>query len=365
MSAAPRTKKSTWLKEHYEKIAVVAVLAVLLGSSLFLLVQNREAQRALDEARWERTDGGRGGYEAVDLDAYHPVVDRLQVPIQMAVRDQQMLVSDLRIRSANPDVRTPIPYDADTCPWTGFVQPTMADRDTTGDGIPDEWLVGFGLDPFDATIADRDLDGDGFTVREEFEAGTSPVDPADHPSHALKLRMGRVREIPFGLRFQGVAEFVEGDIQFQLNRRDGQTVLRRMGDTIEGYRIVDHERRTRPGRQGGLIDASVLRLERDDGRQIELVANVDYRVEERVAEIIFTPDGTTFRVREGSQIEVRGSAFVVLEILPDLTRLRDVERDEVVSITRQTTSATPRELESPASGFEDFQQFFESDAETP
>ncbi len=363
MSAAPRTKNSVWYKEHYEKIAVVAVLIVLLGSSLFLLVQNREAQRALEEARWERTDAGQGQYEAVDLAVFEPYLERLGQPIQLALRDHLMLVSDLRIVSANPDVRTPIPYDAEACPWTGFVQPTMADRDTTGDGIPDEWLIGFGLDPFDSTLADRDLDGDGFTVREEFEAQTSPIDPADHPSHALKLRMGRVREIPFGLRFQGVVEFVEGDIQFQLNRRDGQTVLRRMGDTIEGYRIVGHERRTRPGRHGGLVDASVLSLERDDGRIIDLIANVDHRVEERIAELIFTVDDSVFRVREGTQFEVRGSNFLILDIQPDHILLRDIERIEEITVTRQAPGVSPRAPgagETPAETDADFEALFGS-----
>lgn len=366
MSTSPQIKNAAWYKEHYEKIAVVAVLVILLGSSLFLLVQNREAQRALEEARWERTEVGRGEYVSVQLARYEPYLELIAQPAQMTMRDQTMLVSGLRVRSANPDVRTPIPYDAEVCPWTGFVQPTTADRDTTGDGIPDEWLVSFGLDPFDNLLANRDLDGDGFTVREEFEAGTSPIDPADHPSHALKLRMGRVREIPFGLRFQGVVEFVEGDIQFQLNRRDGQTVLRRMGDTIEGYQVVGHERRTRPGAHGGLIDASVLRLERDDGRQIELVANVDYRVEERVAEIIYTVDNTTHRVREGSQIEVRGSTFVILDIQPDQIRVRDVERDEVVPVGPQAAMmrqqpADPGETDDvPADGDVDFEALFGS-----
>lgn len=365
MSAATRSKSTAWHKEHYEKIAVVAVLIVLLGSSLFLLVQNREAQRALEEARWEQVDAGRGEYVPVDLGVFQPYLARLEAPDLLTLRDQLTLVSDLRIVSANPDVRTPIPYDAETCPWTGYEQPTMADRDTTGDGIPDEWLTGFGLDPFDVTLADRDVDGDGFTVREEYEAGTSPIDPEDHPSHALKLRVGRVREIPFGIRFQGVVEFIEGDIQFQLNRRDGQTVLRRMGDTIDGYRIIEHERRTRRGSRGGVVDASILRLQREDGREIELVANVDHRVEERVAELIFTVDDSVFRVREGGEFEVRGSTFLVLDVQLESVQLRDIERMEEVTVTREAPlGAAPREGDeggrAPAEADVDFDALFGS-----
>jgi hypothetical protein len=49
--------------------------------------------------------------------------------------------------------------------------------DDTGDGIPNWWLAAYGLDPSDPHLADRDLDGDGLTVREEFIAGTNPLDP--------------------------------------------------------------------------------------------------------------------------------------------------------------------------------------------
>lgn len=58
-----------------------------------------------------------------------------------------------------------------------FIDPS---EDQDGDGLPDYWEYIYsddrtGMNP------EEDLDGDGFTNREEFEAGTDPTDPTDHP----------------------------------------------------------------------------------------------------------------------------------------------------------------------------------------
>lgn len=50
----------------------------------------------------------------------------------------------------------------------------LAEIDSTGDGIPDRWLLRHGLDPLDGAIASRDLSGGGLTVYEEYLNGTSP-----------------------------------------------------------------------------------------------------------------------------------------------------------------------------------------------
>ncbi len=346
MSAA-RSKSSAWYQEHYEKVAVTVVLVALLGSAIFLLMRSRQEQQALTEARWDRIHVQHDEFTPVDVDAFAPMARRLEEPTVIGVHPTGLLVSELRVMSVNPDVRTPIPYDAETCPWTGYEQPSRGDRDTTGDGIPDEWLAGFGLDPFDVTIGDRDVDGDGFTVREEFEAGTNPTDPGDHPSYAYKLRMLRFREIPFGLRFQGVHEITEEDVRFQLNvvGRDRSYFIR-IGESVQGYTVVDFERRTRPGRLGP-EDGSVLTLERADGRQIRLEINRDLRVDERLAELIFTVDDSIHRVREGVVLELMGQSYKVIDIQRDEVVIRDMKRDEEIPVGR-SPSAAPRAREAGA-----------------
>jgi len=57
-----------------------------------------------------------------------------------------------------------------TCAEPGIV----ADQDTDGDGIPDEWELDNGLDPSDPSDAYADFDGDGLTNIQEYTFGTNP-----------------------------------------------------------------------------------------------------------------------------------------------------------------------------------------------
>ncbi len=343
-SGAARSKNTSLLGEHYDKLAVVVVLTALLGSALFLWWRIGEAHRALTTAAWDRAEVGDRAYDPPDMEAFTAFVNRLEDPPQIQVRERDLMVSQLRVVSVNPDVRTPIPYHAMACPWTQYPQPEIGARDTTGDGIPDEWYVSHGLDPFDATLADRDYDGDWFTVRQEYEAGTSPVDPDDHPSYALQLRLRRTASRPFALRFEGVQQLGEDDVRFHLNdRRQNRSYFVRMGETVQGYRLVDYEER-RVERPTGGRDASVLILEGPDGRRVELVINVDFSVEQRMAEMVFLLDESVYRVSEGDSITLRDNVYNVIDIGRDRVLLRDAQSAEEFRVERKTEAERrPRE----------------------
>ena len=57
--------------------------------------------------------------------------------------------------------------------------------DSDHDGMPDEWELAHGLNPFDPTDATADPDHDGMTNLQEYIAGTDPHDPLS----VLKVRL--------------------------------------------------------------------------------------------------------------------------------------------------------------------------------
>jgi hypothetical protein len=78
-----------------------------------------------------------------------------------------------------------------TSEWTDFgvtnrqrfyrvlrIEPTPT-SDYAGDGLPDEWDLQYGLNPFDPGLATNDVDGNGFTVLDDFMMGANPTNPSD------------------------------------------------------------------------------------------------------------------------------------------------------------------------------------------
>ena len=69
------------------------------------------------------------------------------------------------------------PGTTDDWPFGGYpvykaAQPLL---DSGGDGMPDEWEIRYGLNPYDPSDANKDKDGDGYTNIEEFINGTNPT----------------------------------------------------------------------------------------------------------------------------------------------------------------------------------------------
>jgi hypothetical protein len=61
--------------------------------------------------------------------------------------------------------------------------------DSDGDGIPDKYEVGFGLNPVSSSDRDLDLDGDGWSNYEEYLYGTSANNPNSHPQATATMEV--------------------------------------------------------------------------------------------------------------------------------------------------------------------------------
>jgi len=59
-------------------------------------------------------------------------------------------------------------------PWNVFLM-AASGVDSDGDGMPDNWEVAYGLNPYSAADANQDSDGDGLTNWQEFQQGTNPT----------------------------------------------------------------------------------------------------------------------------------------------------------------------------------------------
>ncbi len=61
--------------------------------------------------------------------------------------------------------------------FDGDLIPDELDPDDDNDGLPDDWEVKYGLNPYNPEDADIDSDNDGLTNLQEYNLGTDPTDP--------------------------------------------------------------------------------------------------------------------------------------------------------------------------------------------
>lgn len=74
------------------------------------------------------------------------------------------------------------------------------------EGIPNAWWLKYGISPGYADSPEQDADNDGFANREEYDAETDPMDPADHPALVTKLRVAKVIDNRFLLDFASTTD---------------------------------------------------------------------------------------------------------------------------------------------------------------
>lgn len=319
-----------WVKMAFDKIALFVALFGLLLSLIFLILMVGRERKKLEDLshKQEQSRDRSQAARLLDMTFLDEGIEALHSPEQIPAWSNRLMVAELRVRCVK--CGRPIPVDADMCPFRncGAQQPAVlraGRKDSDLDDMPDEWELKYGLNP-NADDALQDADADGFTNLEEYQADSNPIDAAAHPSYAEKLRVIKIGRTPMPLSFQGVQRLSATDVRFLLkNRQLRRDTYAKLGDTVDGYKLVKFEPKTVKVQRGNLEldeDVSVLTLSKDN-KMIPLTINRENQGEIG-ASLIFLVDQTKMVVKLGDVIKLKNNSYKIIDIKKDSVILADI-----------------------------------------
>ena len=314
-----RKNNANFLKQHYDKILVVASLALLVGSLVALIsgTSDANARRRAFQDDLKRMRPDNPSAEKISDFAFSAADEMLEVPYRMPTGGTFLVAAE---RVYCVQCRRPIRLDADSCPYCRAEQPTgevSEDWDSDGDGIPDAVETSLGLNPRDPTDAEGDMDADGFTNLEEFQAKTDPADAASHPPKFDFLRVSgiEVRKFPFVLKSHTESN---NKVRFQFNRGN-QSYMLLKGQTLgkTGYVLSDFSVKEEEVKVKGLSKPRKMRL-----ATVTLVKDKDKLVLKEgdppingmyVVSFVCLKDAerTVYTAERGGSFEFEGEEFVL------------------------------------------------------
>lgn len=335
------TSKFSWFQQNYDKVILVLVLLGLLGSAIYLVMTVQQGQRQLGLSSEEEVVSQKFALKPIDTRRLQQGFAGLTNPTQARVHTARMFVSETRVYCVK--CGKGIEMDALTCPFCGDKQPPPNPEveDSDGDGMSDNFELRYRLDPSDPDDARLDMDGDGFSNIEEMTAETNPTDSSSHPTVIAKLRVEKMEEEKFALKFMGVQEMGEGQYVFQINvrSRDNRTVFAKLGQVVEGFLLEKYDKPT-----------DVLTVQKDK-RQIRLPRNKDVIDDIRLVDFVFLLDGKgQKKVRLGGEFAVRDLRCRLIEVLPTSARILVIDEKkeyEIPSMTPDESMELRNRLSTP------------------
>ncbi|MBI2438703.1 MAG: hypothetical protein HYV36_07830 [Lentisphaerae bacterium] len=319
-----------WLKAAYDKAVLFLALAGLLLSLIFLILKVEGEHKKMEDLgrRQEQSRVLSQTARQLDLTSLDEGIEALQGAARVPAWQKHLMVAELRVGCVK--CGRPIPPDSGVCPFLNCgaqqpLAPVQGEKDSDLDGMSDKWELKYGLNP-NVDDASQDVDGDGFTNLEEFQASTHPREADDHPPYAQKLRVIKTGRAPMPLSFQGVQNLSTNDVLFLLrNKVKQRDTYARLGDTVDGYKLVKFEEKHAKVRRGNLEldeDVSVLTLSRGN-KLFPLTINRENQGEP-AASLLFLVDQTRLLAKQGEVITLKNSSYKIVDIKKDSVIVADV-----------------------------------------
>ena len=299
----------TWIRAHYDRVAVLAAALFLFASSL--LIMRNVAHFGKNFAALQTAPPPKPAQpppKAVELEQ---AMDKLRQPPQWTFSGRSgLFVPEKHFIGANG-----LPATLQT----SEVHPP----------VPNEWLEQFALPIAEADVLSQDPDGDGFNNLEEWQNHTNPTDKNSHPAFIAKLKMKSFAQQPFRLVF---ASWV--DNTFALNTSDLKepTQFLKIGDSIRGtkFKIVKFVEKYETNKYGTKVDVSELIIEnRETQEQLSLVKEKIMISPESVANFVYLwGERREFAVKKDQEFSLKPEEQIKYKLV-------DVQPAKAVIVNKQ------------------------------
>jgi hypothetical protein len=185
-----------WIKKRYDQFLLALFTIALLACAVFIFLRVQSFGEKFSDA--VATVAPNNKVPPVKLDEIDAAKEKLQNPPAWTyptdskgkpTRGSLFIAEHYIINDAG------VPEKPDS---------TQLYADTlTGQKIPSEWFMKYGLPLLDPKVPFQDPDKDGFTNEDEWREGTDPNNKDSHPPYVTKLFLKKFEKVPFRLVWKG------------------------------------------------------------------------------------------------------------------------------------------------------------------